>query len=228
MDWIVLKNPDEVARVACQRILAAAEQAIEIRGEFHIVLAGGSTPEKTYELLSRESSDWKCWHIWFGDERCLPQNHPDRNSLMIEQAFTSKVTVPTEQIHIIPAEQGPVAAAEYYAKMLESIVRFDMVLLGMGEDGHTASLFPGKTYIAGKTVLPVFNAPKLPAKRVSLSAERLSQCKYLMFLITGKNKSDAVASWQSGEKLPVSMVSGIDKTEVLSDRSVFNKNDSSW
>ena len=105
MDWTILKTPDEVARVACQRILAAAEQAIEKRGAFNIVLAGGSTPEKTYELLSQESSNWKDWHIWFGDERCLPKNHPDRNSLMIEQVFTSKVPIPEEQVHIIPAEQ---------------------------------------------------------------------------------------------------------------------------
>ncbi len=221
MDWTVLKNPEEVARVACQRILAVAEQAIEKRGMFHIVLAGGTTPEKTYEMLSLESSDWQHWHIWFGDERCLPRGHPDRNSLMIEQALTSKVPIPSEQIHVIPAEQGPVAAAEYYAHLLEDIVSFDMVLLGIGEDGHTASLFPGKQYILDKTVLPIFDAPKPPAERVSLSAEMLGQCAYLMFIITGKSKFDAVSRWQSGEELPVSMIHGIDKTEVLADRSVF-------
>lgn len=221
MDWTVLKTPDEVAQVACQRILAAAEQAIEKRGVFNIVLAGGSTPEKTYELLSQEASDWKCWHIWFGDERCLPRNHPDRNSLMIEQALTSKVPISAQQTHIIPAEQGPVAAAEYYAQLLEGVGVFDVVLLGMGEDGHTASLFPNRRHAAGKTVLPIFDAPKLPSKRVTLSAEMLSKCTYLMFIITGKSKSDAVSRWQSGEKLPVSLIHGIERTEVLADRSVF-------
>jgi len=221
MDWTVLDNPEEVARVACLRILAAAERAIDKRGSFHIVLAGGTTPEKTYELLSLESSDWQHWHIWFGDERCLPRNHPDRNSLMVELAFTGKVPIPAEQIHIIPAEQDPVAAAEYYAQLLEGIGLFDMVLLGMGEDGHTASLFPNNLDASDKTVLPIFDAPKPPAERVSLSAEKLSQCAYLMFIVTGKAKSDAVSRWQSGEKLPVSMVHGINQTEVLADRSVF-------
>jgi 6-phosphogluconolactonase len=222
MDWTVLDNPDEVARTACQRILAAAEQAIKKYGKFHIVLAGGSTPEKTYELLSRESSDWKFWHIWFGDERCLPQDHPDRNSLMVDQAFTSKVPIPAEQIHIIPAEQGPVAAAENYAELLEGIIRFDMVLLGMGEDGHTASLFPNSQAMTGKKVIPIFNAPKLPSERVSLSAEMLSQCTDLMFIITGKSKTDAVSRWQSGESLPVSLINGIETTVALADRSVFS------
>ena len=222
MDWTVLKNPDEVARVACQRILAAAEQAIEKRGAFNIVLAGGSTPEKTYKLLSQESSNWKDWHVWFGDERCLPKTHSDRNSLMIEQVFTSKVPIPEEQVHIIPAELGAVAAAEHYAKLLKGVVKFDMVLLGMGEDGHTASLFPNSKETEGKTVLPIFDAPKLPSERVSLSAERLSQCAYMVFIITGNNKFDAVSRWQSGEELPVSMVHGIDKTEALADQSVFN------
>jgi len=221
MGWTVLDNPEEVAQVACQRILAAAEHAIDKRGCFHIVLAGGTTPGKTYELLSLESSDWQCWHIWFGDERCLPSDHRERNSLMIEQTLTSRVPIPSNQIHIIPAEQGPVAAAEFYAQRLEAVPLFDMVLLGMGEDGHTASLFPGKQYIMGKTVLPIFDAPKAPAERVSLSAEMLSQCAYLMFIITGKTKFDAVSRWRSGEGLPVSMIHGIDKTDVLADRSVF-------
>jgi 6-phosphogluconolactonase len=200
MDWTVLDNPEEVARVACLRILAAAERAIDKRGSFHIVLAGGTTPEKTYELLSLESSDWQHWHIWFGDERCLPQNHPDRNSLMVEQALTSKVPIPAEQIHIIPAEQGPEAAAEYYAKLLEGIGLFDMVLLGMGEDGHTASLFPNNLDASDKTVLPIFDAPKPPAERVSLSAEKLSQCAYLMFIAIRREITRVHGSWDQSNR----------------------------
>ena len=217
----MLKNQEEVAQLACQRILDAAAQAIKKNKMFHIVLAGGTTPEKTYEILSRQSADWKYWHIWFGDERCLPENHPDRNSQMVERALTSKVPIPAAQIYIIPAEQGPEAAAEYYTRLLEGIRVFDMVLLGMGEDGHTASLFPDQHHMQGKVVLPIFDAPKLPHERVSLSAEMLSRSRKLIFIITGQSKSKAVSRWRSGEKLPVSSVNGIEKTEVLIDQSAL-------
>jgi 6-phosphogluconolactonase len=220
MKWTVLENPDEVARNACVRILQISKRAIARRGAFHIVLAGGSTPEKTYEMLSEADSDWHKWHIWFGDERCLPVGHPERNSVMVERALTSRVAIPSEQVHIIHAEKGPETAAKHYAELLEAVPLFDMVLLGMGEDGHTASLFPEYEYPEGKTVLPVYDAPKFPAERVSLSVEMLSQCRYLLFIITGKGKSAAVSRWQQGEILPVSMIRGIEKTEALIDKAV--------
>jgi 6-phosphogluconolactonase len=96
-----------------------------------------------------------------------------------------------------------------------------MVLLGIGEDGHAASLFPGHKHPEGKKVLPIFQAPKFPAQRVSMGAETLGQCRNLMFIITGKGKSPAVTLWQQGERLPVSMIKGAEKTEVIIDKAAF-------
>lgn len=227
MQWTLLEDASAVASAACSRIVQASKQAIAERGAFHIVLAGGSTPARTYELLAATQCDWDHWHIWFGDERCLPPDHLGRNSVMAERALFSKVNIPASQIYAIPAESGPEVAATQYAALIEGIPPFDMVLLGMGSDGHTASIFPGQQYPAGQAVLPVYNAPKPPAQRVSLSAEILSQCRQLLFIITGKDKLAAVSRWRQGECLPVSMVTGIDKTEVLIDRMAFPENNSS-
>jgi len=177
MKWTILENPGAVACEACERIVQASKRAIADRGEFLIVLAGGSTPEKTYELLAAAECDWERWHLWFGDERCLPRDHPDRNSVMVERALSGKVAITARQVHVIPAELGPELAARQYAERLECVSLFDMVLLGMGEDGHTASLFPGHKYPAGESVLAIYDAPKLPAERVSLSIEAFSRCR---------------------------------------------------
>ena len=223
MQWTVLETPDDVAKLACHRIEHASRIAIAERDAFHIVLTGGNTPVKTYQLLAKSNCEWNQWHVWFGDERCLPGNDPGRNSVMAEQILTGKVAIPSTQVHVIPAELGPELAARKYAEMLEYVSLFDMVLLGMGEDGHTASLFPGHKYPEDKTVLPIYEAPKYPAERESLSIEMLSQCRCLMFIITGKGKSAAVSRWQRGERLPVSMIKGIEKTEALVDKAVSPK-----
>jgi len=222
MKWTILENPDAVARMACERLVQASKRAIADQGEFHIVLAGGSTPEKTYELLAATESDWKYWHLWFGDERCLSRDHPDRNSVMVERALSGKVTIPETQVHVIPAELGPAQAARQYAESLEPVSLFDMVLLGMGEDGHTASLFPGFEYPAGESVLAIYDSPKYPPERVSLSTEALSRCRQLLFIITGRKKARAITQWRNGVQLPVSMVRGQGKTEVITDQNVFD------
>ena len=227
MQWTLLKDPSEVASTACDRIVQASKLVIAERGEFHLVLAGGSTPARTYEMLAASQCDWEHWHIWFGDERCLPPDHPERNSVMAERTLFCKVNIPPSQIYTIPAESGPDVAAKQYADLIEGVPPFDMVLLGMGSDGHTASLFPGQQYPAGQAVLPVYNAPKPPAQRVSLSAGILSQCRQLLFIITGKDKLAAVSRWRQGECLPVSMVHGIDKTEIIIDCMAFPQNNSS-
>ena len=105
MEWAVLNDPQAVAKEACARIVQASREAIKNRGAFHIVLAGGNTPALTYALLSEEDCDWGNWHIWFGDERCLPPDDPNRNSVMVEKMLTSKVPIPGQQVHPIAAER---------------------------------------------------------------------------------------------------------------------------
>lgn len=221
MEWTILETPEDVAKIACQRIEHASRIAIAERGEFHIVLTGGNTPVKTYQLLAKSDCQWSHWHVWFGDERCLSRDDPERNSVMVEQALTGKVAIPPNQVHVIAGELGPESASRQYAKALKGMPPFDLVLLGMGEDGHVASLFPGHKHPAGESVLAIYDSPKYPAERVSLSIETLARCRQLLFIITGKEKAAAIAQWRSGKLLPVSMVKVQGKAEVISDKRAF-------
>ena len=204
MLWTVLKESKAVADIACERITKAAEKAIQQRGVFRLVMAGGSTPELTYGLLAEKDNDWSCWEIYLGDERCLPANHIERNSVMIKQALTDKVPIPENQIFPIRAEIGAEKAAQAYEEILEPRLPFDMVLLGMGADGHTASLFPGQKFPQGRLVVPVTDAPKPPSSRVSLSEYSINQSRQLLLLITGKSKNQAIKQWRNNDDLPAS------------------------
>lgn len=217
--WHCLENADQVAEAVCQRILDAADSAIKQRGRFKLVLAGGSTPEKVYRLLTKLQADWKNWFIYYGDERCLPVNDKDRNSLMAEQVFLNKVAIPSAQIFTMPAESGPEAGAEQYHQIVADALPFDMVLLGMGEDGHTASLFPGHIHNVNELTHAVFNSPKPPPERVTISAKALSNTAELIFLITGSNKQDAVRAWKQGHDLPVATITPVNSIDVYIDKT---------
>ncbi len=173
--WHTLETAEQVAEAACRQILNAAASAISERGKFKLVLAGGSTPEKVYRLLAESNADWANWHIYYGDERCLPADHQDRNSLMATQVLLDKVAIPADQIFTMPAELAPEVAADRYKLAVAKAGTFDMVLLGMGEDGHTASLFPGHQHPQDELVHAVYNSPKPPPERVSISAKALEQ-----------------------------------------------------
>jgi len=220
--WHTLKTADQVAQEVYQQILSAAEQAIAEHGIFKIVLAGGSTPEKVYRLLAKADADWLKWFIYYGDERCLPVDHADRNSLMAQQAFLEKVAIPDAQIFTIPAELGPEQAAKKYQQIIASALPFDMVLLGMGEDGHTASLFPGHQHNEEELAHTVYNSPKPPPERVSISAKALSNTRHLIFLITGTNKQEAVKNWRSGQDLPVATIIPENPIDIYIDREAYN------
>jgi len=220
--WVRFNSVEEVAQAACQRILKIAHEAIADRGRFRLVLAGGTTPERTYRLLAGAQADWPHWHLYFGDERCLPPTNPERNSRMAEQAWIGRVDIPPPQIHPIPAELGPEQGAANYGRLISSALPFDLVLLGMGEDGHTASLFPGHRHPVNSAVVAVHDAPKPPPERVSLNAATLGNCHHLLYLITGAGKQQAVAAWRRGEPLPISQIQPMGSTEVLIDTAAWN------
>ncbi len=220
--WHSLETADQVADAAYLQIIAAAEIAIADHGHFKLVLAGGSTPEKVYHLLAKANADWSRWFIYYGDERCLAIDHAERNSLMAETAFLKKVAIPSEQIFTIPAELGPELAAQHYQQVVAKALPFDMVLLGMGEDGHTASLFPGHQHNTDELTHAVYNSPKPPPERVSISAKGLSDTQQLIFLITGKNKQDAVKSWRLGEDLPVAAIIPINPVDIYLDKEAYS------
>lgn len=215
--WIRVADASELQQVASQRILDAADRAIDQRGQFHLVLAGGNTPRAVYQMLSRASADWRHWHIYFGDERCLPADDSNRNSKMAADTWLDSVAIPKNQIHVIPAELGAEVASNLYAKQLHSVADFDLVLLGLGEDGHTASLFPGHDWglAAAADVLAVFDAPKPPVQRVTMSAQRLSRTREVLFMVEGESKRDAVSQWQAGAELPVRAIRPQGGVDVL-------------
>ncbi|MGZ8143926.1 MAG: 6-phosphogluconolactonase [Methylosarcina sp.] len=219
--WHVMETADQVAESACRQILDAAAGALAERGRFKLVLAGGGTPEKVYRLLAKADTDWSKWHIYYGDERCLPEDHADRNSVMATRAFLAQVAIPAAQIFTIPVELGPEMGAEHYRRIVAEALPFDMVLLGMGEDGHTASLFPGHSHSRNELAHAVYNSPKPPSERVSISAGALSDTRQLIFLITGKSKQEAVRQWREGRDLPVAAIAPENPVDVYIDREAY-------
>jgi 6-phosphogluconolactonase len=201
--WHVLADTATLVREVAALILALADAAIAGHGEFRIVLAGGTTPGAVYERLGNAAAHWSGWRIFFGDERCLPPGHPQRNSVMAARRWLDRVPVPRDHIHVIPAELGPEAAALAYAETVGRALPFDLVLLGMGEDGHTASLFPGHVHRSGELVHPVSGAPKPPAERVSLGPAALNTAAKVIILVSGHRKRHAIEQWKNGVPLPV-------------------------
>jgi len=216
--WQALSGLPALDCAAAARILAAAGRAIRARGRFHVVLAGGDTPAGAYRKLRTAGADWSRWHIYFGDERCLPSADPARNSRMAGEAWLDHVSIPAAQVHAIPAEAGAVRAARAYAGFLRVVGEFDLVLLGLGEDGHTASLFPDHEWGAAPgspDTLAVLDAPKPPPQRVTLSAARLSRAREAFFVVSGESKRQAVAQWRGGMRIPARAIAPNAGVDVL-------------
>lgn len=201
---------------ACNAIMQCANKSIALKQNFSIVLCGGNTPKGIFKKLVNQQTDWSKWHIYFGDERCLDEKNPARNSLMADEAWLNLVPIPGNQKHIIQAELGPEIAAKKYEELLSAVTSFDLVLLGFGEDGHIASLFPGHHWNNDKSVVPVDRAPKPPTKRVSLTPSRLSKTKKIFFLVTGQNKQIAFNQWLAKKDLPASKVCAEDEIKIFS------------
>ena len=218
--WHVFPDDASLVANALAQVLAAACDAIAQHGAFDIVLAGGNTPRKLYRALRHADMDWTRWHAWYGDERCAPPDDPERNSRMAGDEWLDHVAIPRANIHPIPAEAGARDAAVLYARELRGVDAFDLVLLGLGEDGHTASLFPGHGWGAhtdSPDAMAVFDAPKPPPERVSLSAQRLSRARHVLFLVEGASKRDAVAAWKRGDAIPAASIAPESGVDVLLD-----------
>jgi 6-phosphogluconolactonase len=221
INWHRLEDADQVAAAACQHVLKAAEQAIADHGTFKLVLAGGNTPEKVYRLLAQANADWDKWVIYYGDERCIPADHAERNSTIAKQTLLDNVAIPETQIFTIAAELGGEKAAELYRPLVVAALPFDMVLLGLGEDGHTASLFPGQVHQQDEGVHAVYNSPKPPSERVSVSASALSDTRELIFLVTGTNKKDIVKAWRAGQQLPAATITPKNAIDIYIDSDAY-------
>lgn len=203
----VHEDPEGLGTAVAQRVAELAAQAIAARGVFHIALAGGATPRRCYEELRRLPIGWEHVQVYFGDERCLPAGDAGRNDAMARETLLKHVAIPPDNIHIIPAELGARKAAARYAAMLENAAPLDLVLLGMGGDGHIASLFPGNPATASKApAVAVFNAPKPPAERVTLGMTTLNAARQRIFLVTGAEKRDTLGQILLGKSLPAACV----------------------
>ena len=223
--WHAVLDEHALQQKALTMILARAARAIRERGQFHVVLAGGNTPREIYRQLGAAHTDWNAWHVYFGDERCLPPDDRARNSHMAAEVWLNQVPIPASQVHLIPSEFGALQGTRRYAETLEAVGEFDLVLLGLGEDGHTASLFPGHewgTASGSPDVLAVFGAPKPPPERISLSAARLGRTRAALFLVCGESKRWAVSEWQAGNNIPAASIKPAAGVDVLVESALLS------
>jgi 6-phosphogluconolactonase len=208
-----------LARAAAERFVTLAAEAIAERGRFLVALAGGSTPRLTYKLLASGDFtariDWPRVHVFWGDERCVPPDHPESNYRMARETLLDGIAIPPQNVHRIRGELPPERAAEAYQGELERFLgpdgRFDLILLGMGTDGHTASLFPGTPALEDRGSLAVAAyIERLPAWRVTLTLRVINASRHVVFLVMGAAKASALRRVQTGEPLPAGLVQPAD------------------
>jgi 6-phosphogluconolactonase len=214
-ELIILPDADSLARTAAERFIALAKAALAERGRFRVALSGGSTPLPTYELLAREpfaaQVDWEQVHFFWGDERCVPPDHPESNYRAARAALLDEIAVSPQNIHPIPCQHRPTRAARLYQEELETSLgprgAFDLILLGMGTDGHTASLFPDTTALAEQKRWVTDNyTKKLKAWRVTLTLPAINRARQIIFMVSGATKASTLARVWAGEPLPAGMV----------------------
>jgi 6-phosphogluconolactonase len=194
--------PDAVtlAREAAQEFHRLAEAAVQERGRFAVALSGGNTPRSVYSLLASEHKQlpWDRIHVFFGDERHVPPDHPDSNFRMANESFLSKVPIPEKNIHRIRAELDVETAVTEYDQQLRDFFRlvdhdwprFDLIFLGIGEDGHTASLFPGSKALAEASRRVAANwVEKFKTFRITLTFPVLNDASEVVFLVSGGSKA---------------------------------------
>lgn len=207
MSLSIVAGPEELAREAAQRFAAAAARSVQSRGAFAVALSGGSTPRAAYQALASPpfagAIPWQSLHVFWSDERCVPPDHPDSNYHMARLALLNAVPLPPANVHRIPGELPPEEAARRYEADLAARDRpLDLVLLGLGADGHTASLFPAApTPFAGRLALAVY-ADHLHSWRVTLTPAAINAAGRVLFLVEGAEKAEAVAATLHGRPDP--------------------------
>lgn len=212
-DVLIFPDDDALAREAGDRIIALSGEAIDDHGRFSIALSGGSTPRRLFALLASEPYasriEWAHVHIFWGDERCVPPDDSESNYRMAREALLDHVPLPPENIRRIKGERDPAQAAEEYEHLLRmffagsALPRFDLLLQGMGADGHTASLFPGTQalHIASRWVAANY-VPKLDSWRITLTAPAINAGAHIMFLVAGASKTAALRAVLRGPHQP--------------------------
>jgi len=204
----VFKDSDELSQAAATSFIDLANAAIQARGRFLVSLSGGSTPMKLYARLANESVQWNHVHFFWGDERCVPVDDPGNTYGAMREILFDKIGL--TNIHRVESELEPTQSARAYASTLSGFAdtpfdfpRFDLVLLGMGDDGHTASLFPGSPVESDTpTIAVTAHYQDRPANRVSLTPKVFNQAREIWFLVTGAGKAETLRRVLTGEKDP--------------------------
>ena len=210
----VFKNHQELSIAAAELFVDSAAQAIATRGRFLTALSGGGTPKPLYELLTglpyRNQVDWSKVFVFWGDERCVSRDDPGNNYFQAKQSLFDHIPLPANNIHRVASELEPENAAKDYARILKDFAeapyewpRFDLVLLGMGDDGHTASLFPGSQVdVTSAAIAVTANYQDRPAKRVSLTPLVFNAAWRVVFLAVGQSKAETLVNILNGEYHP--------------------------
>jgi 6-phosphogluconolactonase len=229
----ITRSPAEAARATAERVVGALRAARAERGAAHLSLAGGRTPRAAYEILGPLLGDWDGVHLWFGDERCVPPDDPESNYRLVAESLLPGASVPPERVHRIEGERAPLEAARAYADELRRVVPagdsgvpvLDVALLGLGEDGHTASLFPGDPALERHDALafPV-RAVKPPPDRITLSLDVLRAARAALLLAEGAGKADAVARVLAAPDpaVPASLLAR-ERTELVVDEAAASR-----
>ena len=222
----VFPDAEAVSRGAAEEFMRCAREAVAARGRFTVTLSGGSTPKRMFEMLAeppyRDQVDWAKTHIFWGDERSVPPDHRDSNYRMANEALLSRVPIPAGQVHRIEAERKDrdAAAREYQAIIAKTFgvapdgepPAFDLVLLGMGPDGHTASLFPHTAALNETKRWVVVNfVPKFNTDRVTLTTPILNKAREVLFLVAGADKAEPLAEVLEGPADPARLPSQLDQ-----------------
>jgi len=207
-NWLIFDDEMSLSKALAQEILNIAKKSIFEKDCFSIVLTGGKSVLSLYKILSKADSNWDKWHIYIGDERCVPMGHKDRSDQVINEIWLDNSAIPKKNIHFIKAELGLLEARLEYENTLKRIGTFDIVLLSMGEDGHIASLFPNHVYLEEQMVVVEQDSPKPPKERVSMSYQQLNKAHYIFKLIIGESKQKAVILLGQNINLPITRVNG--------------------
>jgi len=211
----IYPDATHLARAAAEQFVALAGTAIAARGRFAVALAGGSTPRAMYALLATEEFaprvNWACVHLFWGDERCVPPDHAQSNYRMAGETLLDHVPLPKENIHRIRGEIEPAQAATEYERTLRAFFSapgapspcFDLILLGMGADGHTASLFPGTAAIRERERWVVAHyVDRLSAWRITMSPVLINAAANVTFLVAGEGKAERLRQVLTGPYQP--------------------------
>ena len=199
---------ETLSQFAAEKFVKVANQAIAERGRFLVALSGGSTPMKLYAQLANTELDWKLVHFFWGDERCVPADDEGNSYGQAKKVLFDKIG--TTNIHRVESDLEPAVAAQAYANTLSGFAdapfdfpRFDLVLLGMGDDGHTASLFPGSPVeVTTPTLAVTAHYQDRPANRVTLTQLVFNQAREVWFMVAGKSKAETLKNILQGEHKP--------------------------